>query len=408
VDDPARWREVLAEFEQHPGGVLALSLSTPWRLTLAVTVYEQRNEKGVYLRNPRTLLGTALKTPDAIAEYLLALLIPAATASHPSPEGTTYTQEQVRAWLTVLARYLDDNASTGRGIDGRTLSGSDIVLHELWPLAGPRRPRAVAIGIMVAIWLTGTAAMLTPASIGLAPPQLVGAGLGTLTVAWATFTAWRTTWPQPTRIDLRRLRTLTVWRSLTAYLAAGSAIGLAYGLAGGLRAAIASRAVPGPVMGGHLLRIDLVIGFAIGLAGGLALGFARLAVPTTAGPVDPRDIVRTDLAGGLAFGLVGGLAVGLAAGAAVGLAFGLTAGLAGGLAFGLVGGLAAGLVIGLAGLRYVALLLCTRRWSRQPLPWRLGRFLHWCYGAGLIRIAGIGYQFRHRELQDYLAREETR
>jgi hypothetical protein len=39
------------------------------------------------------------------------------------------------------------------------------------------------------------------------------------------------------------------------------------------------------------------------------------------------------------------------------------------------------------------------------LPWRLGRFLHWCYtDAGLVRTAGIAYQFRHRELQDYLAR----
>ena len=45
----------------------------------------------------------------------------------------------------------------------------------------------------------------------------------------------------------------------------------------------------------------------------------------------------------------------------------------------------------------------TRRWSNHWLPWRFGRFLHWCYEAGLIRVAGISYQFRHRELQDYLA-----
>jgi hypothetical protein len=40
---------------------------------------------------------------------------------------------------------------------------------------------------------------------------------------------------------------------------------------------------------------------------------------------------------------------------------------------------------------------------RHRLPWRLGRFLHACYQAGILRIAGSAYQFRHRELQDHLA-----
>lgn len=37
-------------------------------------------------------------------------------------------------------------------------------------------------------------------------------------------------------------------------------------------------------------------------------------------------------------------------------------------------------------------------------PGGWGSFLHWCYQAGLVRVAGIGYQFRHRELQDYFVR----
>ncbi|MGX7829657.1 hypothetical protein ACTG9Q_31675 [Actinokineospora sp. 24-640] len=56
------------------------------------------------------------------------------------------------------------------------------------------------------------------------------------------------------------------------------------------------------------------------------------------------------------------------------------------------------------GVREISDGLCTRRlFEISSLPWRLGRFLHWCYQAGLIRQAGIGYQFRHRELQDHLA-----
>ena len=93
---------------------------------------------------------------------------------------------------------------------------------------------------------------------------------------------------------------------------------------------------------------------------------------------------------GLTFGLMYGLEAGLTTGpidAALGLALGLTTGFTGGS----------------ADMRYAALLLCTRRWGRHRLPWRLGRFIHWCYGAGLLRIAGTAYQFRHRELQDHLA-----
>ena len=106
---------------------------------------------------------------------------------------------------------------------------------------------------------------------------------------------------------------------------------------------------------------------------------------------EPREIVRTDFIAGLGVALAGGLAGGLLFGPTIGLGIGLAAGLAGGL------------IVGLAAMRYLVLLLCTRRWTVHWLPWRLGRFLHWCYQAGLLRIAGVGYQFRHKELQDYLA-----
>lgn len=82
---------------------------------------------------------------------------------------------------------------------------------------------------------------------------------------------------------------------------------------------------------------------------------------------------------------------------------GLTFGPASALTFGLAAGLALGFAVELAGgptgVRYGLLLICTR----GRLPWFLGRFLDWCYSANLIRVSGIAYQFRHRELQDYLA-----
>jgi hypothetical protein len=101
------------------------------------------------------------------------------------------------------------------------------------------------------------------------------------------------------------------------------------------------------------------------------------------------------MSGGLSVGLTGGLALQPSLGTGFAITFGITVGIA--------GGFAAGIASGLAGLRYLAFLLCTQR-NNPRLPWRLGRFLLWGYSVGLIRIAGIAYQFRHKELQDYLAR----
>jgi len=41
---------------------------------------------------------------------------------------------------------------------------------------------------------------------------------------------------------------------------------------------------------------------------------------------------------------------------------------------------------------------------RQELPARPAAFLDWAYSAGLLRLAGIAIQFRHRDLQDHLSK----
>ncbi len=76
--------------------------------------------------------------------------------------------------------------------------------------------------------------------------------------------------------------------------------------------------------------------------------------------------------------------------------------------FGLVVGLAYGLTdwtaVGFGGgRRYLVFLLC----ARGRIPLRLGRFLDWAYHGGLLRVSGIAYQFRHRELQQWLTDNPT-
>lgn len=441
VTDLSRWQQVLEKIDHSPTGPLAISLSTPWRLTLAVTIYEQRNpQSGIYLYSPTALLDGDLNTVEAIGDHLLSLFIPAATFIHSSSKGSSYTPERVHVWLAVLASYLNHNAITRRSIAGRQLSSVDIVLHDLWPLAGTRLPRVVHSVLIIGTWSVGAGAVLAQAPMSTTPLFSLAATLWGLATFWPAFIAWNDVWPQTTRADLRRVRTLSGMR----HLVSGLPVGLSGGVVAGCGVGVVSDSASG-----------LVVGLATALVAGISAG---LAAPGAIGTGDPRDMVRADLTFGLTFGLMVGLATGLTAGVAglvggimmtvagavlggvagkefgtvtSGAIFGMAGGgsvtlmgvvtaehagtlagvltsfLAAGCTVGIGGGPVLGLAGGLAGTRYIALLLCTRRLNSQWLPWRLGRFLTWCYRAELIRIAGSGYQFRHRELQDYLARNPT-
>jgi hypothetical protein len=377
VTEKARWRPVLDQMRRPASRPLAAALSTPWRLTLAATVYDQRDQTGAYLRDPVDLTSPQLDTEDAVRDHLLALFIPATLAAHKG----RYTGDCVHRWLAVLASYLDSNTPSPdrlpRVISGRTLSGTDLVLHELWPLAGSRRARLVTVGALAVFTGAGLAAfLLTRAPIGFTRSRVLGAIiLGIAAIALLRY-SW-TAWPQIQVIDLRLLKTRQSRRELMYTLSHGPGSTIVAGTA--LVAAYTDEL-------GILLALGITFAFAVGLAMGLAVvistGFRHYSV------VDPRQIVRTTYVAGIIAGLTVGLVAGIAMGPAAGIAIGL----------------AAGLVAGLAGIRYSAFLLCTRRWSDYWLPWRLGHFLHWCYEAGLIRTAGISYQFRHQELQDYLAR----
>jgi hypothetical protein len=58
---------------------------------------------------------------------------------------------------------------------------------------------------------------------------------------------------------------------------------------------------------------------------------------------------------------------------------------------------------GMAVFRYhLGLLIAT---VRRLLPLRVGRFLDWATAIGLLRTSGAAYQFRHRELFEWLTDE---
>ena len=421
VGDRGRWREVVHALDTDPSGTLARNLSTPWRLTMAVTVHEQRHlVTRDHLYEPRDLLVPALANEAAMRDHLNRLYVQTA----PDRGGRAYTPQQIHAWLHVLARYLDTNTTTGRVVGGRVLSGTDLVPHELWPLAR-RDPRTLHTVLV----------FITTVLLGLV------AGTGLFMFLWKgpvpdwqspvamfccllLFNVYRPRdWPRPTRLDLGQLRTPQGQRKALAGLALGIATGIAAGIAITVAFGFADQQpMPGPK---EVLSGMLGGGIVFGLPIGLTLGFtAGLGNDGGTEVKDPRDVVRADLRFGrilgIMFGTVLGIVLGIMSGNGngIGIGIGIISGIKKGNESNLGTAIAAGILFGFflaftfgllrapAAMRYFAFLLCVRVGPRA-LPWRLGRFLHWATKAELLRTSGIAYQFRHRELQDWLARNPT-
>lgn len=410
----ARWQPVLsavdvvaergAENVSPSAATLAGMLDTPWRLTLAVTVFEERAADGRYLRDPADLLAYAAE--GRLYNYLLDHYIGAAVAASQhgtdavgapnSKSGKRWDAAATRRYLAVLAGYLNANAGGEDGrprtIRGRMLSSSDLVLNELWPLAGARWIQWVE-RVLVVLLASMLPAMLlivfhAPGDMPVLRPFLL-----LLLILALLSVVHRPTWPEMRRVDFRGLRTRRGQRAaVIGFILCYLLCVLILYPRGQTWYAVSAFGVPS--------------GLVVGLTFGLVVGGD---VPGAG----PRNLVRRDLVTALVpvlllLILFSGLMVtllvldylfgraGFTPGNWILLWFlGLT-GLA--VACGLfmfslpIGG-------GAGALRYVTFLLCTR----GRLPWRLGRFLHACHESGILRVAGTAWQFRHRELQDHLA-----
>ncbi|MEU4689468.1 NACHT domain-containing protein [Actinoplanes sp. NPDC023714] len=401
VVDPRRWRTVLDEIERSRRGPLAAGLSTPWRLTLATVVYEQRQPTGEFVSDPHELTSPSLDTADAVGRRLVNLFIPAALGSTPE---RPYDPAHARDWLSVLARYLHGNTEEGRSLGGRALSGTDLVLHELWPLAGDRTARLATLPLLIPLWLGLALATIFAVAQNLHPIALAGAATVTAGVVVGVYQAWSLLWPVPWRLQPAALRSPDARGQLLAWCGGGSLAGLAFGLF-----LVYFGSMPPGFEGWSLIVLFGLAGLAAGaLVASLVFG---VVVPVDAEESEPRAVPRDDLItagvvmvgfGVLAAGFIGGLVAlfpGPNANPPSETVFSFLVGLFVGNVFALTAHSGAGL----SGLRYLALLLCTRRGPHR-LPWRLAHFLDTCYRAGILRIAGNAYQFRHRELQDHLAR----
>ncbi|MER7972307.1 NACHT domain-containing protein [Streptomyces sp. NPDC096080] len=437
--DTPRWQPLIDHLHAHPHSPLATILSTPWRLCLTVTVYQRNGNPAELLDHP---------TGHDLDQYLLARYLPAAIANTPNPRH--YQFEDVRRWLCHLTGHLN-GVTTG-------IPASDIALHRLWTLAGTTRVRAADIlltSFLIALPISTFTLLSGPAL-----EKYYGIGTLLPLVAFGGILAFRLT-PKPSRLRfafesaLRRFlvrfwTAFAIWFTMVfslgliiAVLCAppiapliavaaifglftGVASGFMGGLAGGFKTGFRAWFKAGFAIGGALIFLyitpfvfdpyvrlpDLILalyyggllgGSVIGSIGGLARGLR--GEPTAV--ASPQAIIRDDIIYGLAIGPISGItftilgAITLLPHAAGLLDWELPYTFSTICFIGLLVLLLTGIANGLAAAarRYAVFLV----YSRGKLPFRLAPFLNWAVTAGLLRYSGPAYQFRHRELEQWLA-----
>ncbi|MFD0404316.1 NACHT domain-containing protein [Kitasatospora sp. NPDC127116] len=370
-----RWQTLLEHLRTDPTGVLAQSLSTPWRLSLAATVYSRAGDP-IELR--------ALVTPQDVDDHLLNLLIPATLALHPPKRR--YTSDDTRRWLTSIARSLQrpDPTSETPAVEPLAEPRTEIHIHELWVIVEDR----------VIQW---EFLLLVPMPLFLGGLYVQGSPFPfqTLLLAlWGTttgFVAWGNE-HLPRRLNWSALEVPEFRQNIVdtckGALAASIGIGIVTGVIVGLSAEAKVGVTTGIVVG--------LMGVLLGLLSSL-LGELEGPPATVAGP---GAVLRSDILYRITVGFVCALLAGLAFGSLFGLVDGFAAGLLWGSLFGLT--IFVMSVATSAYGRYFIFLLSLRLYMRRALPFRLNAFLAWSYDAGLIRLSGNAYQFRHREFQRWL------
>jgi hypothetical protein len=370
-----RWRPLLIELNAHQDGLLASLLSTPWRLTLALTVFRRGGDPTELL--PQVSLDPA--DAAAVSDYidganalLLDRYISSAVQLH-DPDRR-YADQQVHRWLTTLAVRLSWQAD-------HSMSPTDIFLPEWWRSAGQRiiRIAHVALAALPTVILIAVG-FITANSI------YYGFSIGPLILSLLAASS-----PSPKRLKLRRLTSLHALGRLAASLIGGAALGLAVGFANGFMPSLLDRAQ------------SLALGLFLGLLFGLLVGLIVVVDDPSPRAVTPRDVIRGDLLFGLVFFFVFVFASVAALMLPIGIVPSITASFTISLLIGLSFAISVG---GDASVRYgIAVVLAALRGNG---PLRFGAWLDWAREAGLLRESGIAYEFRHQQLQEWLAHPQAR
>jgi hypothetical protein len=400
------WQEALADLAATDGIAARAALATPWKLLLAVTASEDKLLPAPLLRtHPGEDLQRATKR---INDALLAAYIPAATRLYArtwrvhriASRRARYGPEHVTTWLRSLAFYLEDqgNRAANSSHAPAGMSGIDITPHLLWQIGGIRLVRCIHV-----------ATSLFAASAGMAVACFILIGTPS---DWARRTNLLLTGSYPMTSLIINSASVLVIFAVPIYIACRSALPWpAPSIDSRAHLALRQRTTLGALysMRGAALFVPIGIligGFAFGFAGGAAfsLGYGLLHAldseqswGSEVNLTSPRAALSREFFIKFTVAALGGAWISFAGE----VANSLTVPLLPGLVYGAIAGILIGLpMMAPAWWRHCTGLIIAV--FRHRLPMRLGRFLDWACEAGLLRASGATYQFRHRELQEWL------
>ena len=382
----ARWKKVLRALNtlQQPPVVNVLGL--PWRLILAFAAYQN----GGF---PDRLLAEDGNVAEAeLLPQFLRMAVqkksPDVPGGSPLPrlkrqwlEAVEGDPARVARWLKAIAQYLEKDRAAGGG-------AGVLLIYEIYKMVNPRRLRLVyGICALIVIAIAGLVTFVTALSGPHPFPRIIAIAVAAVFLVSAAYV-----------VALRPPSTPAGFTLIQAVQTPQGVLDLLISL---LCALAASAFALGTQ---NTLLYRVVGGLCCGFMAGLFFGFVHskrlrargVGLQYSETPTDP-------LRGGLVESSIIGAVVG-AIYAFVLLANG--AGLVKSILFGMLTFLAFAPILGLpmfsiAWTRYKLGLLIL--FFERRLPWRINAFMAWSYNAGLMRTAGLTYQFRHLRMQAWLA-----
>jgi hypothetical protein len=389
--DP-RWQPVLTRIRRHPNGRLARCLSSPLKLYLAVSLYSGGAGSPAQMRS---------LDAEALDGHLLDGLTPALVREYPRPDGGHYDPGDVRRWMHTIARFLERRSRDGApGPDFRLINLCDMVNTDpdrRMPLAGLLN----AITVMLPLLFLGIYLIATQQKY-----------LETADLAGMRKNRLASDPDMPTEV-LNRVDNLAALYGWAMVMAAVVLAFLAWR---------SGRIPPGQLRTGYTLDIAMPVGIVATMLGALATMFALLALPaewdalhaeasTVSRFSRPSRTVWTHRIPYLITVTLSAVAVTStlvldhfdmlhAFSPASWDAFAMS------YVFGILVGF--GLLRAVFGAPAIHFELARRSLAKSGLlPDHPGRLLDWAFHAGLMRFSGSAVQFRHHDIQTWLATAPT-
>jgi thioredoxin-like negative regulator of GroEL len=370
-----RWQPVFDALREHPDGPLAAALSTPLMVALARTAYEDPATDPTDLLDVTTRSAIGTRLMDA---FIASVYTTPADARDGGRPARAYRPARAAKWLGCLAYHL------------YTAGTRDLHWWQIPPdllTSHPRRARDA--GPLIITIAAAVIAGILGGTVG-GVPSAAAAAACAVGLAGGTAAGWfRRLWPTsyPPFIS-RGYRTRR--RRQREELALRAAHGLVCGLLAGMLSTPAVTA-----MVATMATIGMVCGLITARTPPSVLSRpAGDATPTRSLRHNHRNATAAALySGGISGVLVAVSAWLVATTSQIALPATVTAGV-----------FAAAAALGAGGWTWVRFRLTHARLALHGwLPWRLEAFYHDAHHRGVLRQAGLVYQFRHALLQDHLA-----